>query len=75
MYLGSDDAPALESDVFAWIREREGLPQGDDASQTALAEAATGRRIDNRRLRASGWVPAYPDFRSGYLPLLAGAGV
>jgi electron-transferring-flavoprotein dehydrogenase len=70
VYLGSDDHPALESDLFAWIRERENLP--------AVAEAdgpVSGRRISNRLLRASGWTPAHPDYRSGYLRLLADAGV
>jgi len=70
IYLGSDDSPALESEVFAWIREQENLP--------AVAESegpVTGRRIGNRQLRETGWIPAHPDFRSGYLPLLADAGV
>ena len=69
VYLGSDDRPALESEVFAWIREQENLP--------AVAEAGgpvTGRRIGNRRLRETGWIPAHADFLSGYLHLLAGAG-
>jgi nucleoside-diphosphate-sugar epimerase len=70
LYLGNDDLPALECDVVAWVREREGLP--------ALAVAAgpeTGRRISNARLRASGWMPAFPDYRAGYAPLLAKPGV
>lgn len=65
LYLGSDDAPAREDAVFAWIRERRGLP--------AVAPAGgeeSGRRVDSRRLRASGWAPRYPDFRAGYAPLL-----
>ncbi|MFY2763053.1 NAD-dependent epimerase/dehydratase family protein [Arenimonas sp. MALMAid1274] len=65
LYLGSDDAPALESDVVAWIRAQEGLP--------ALAPAtgpATGRRVANTRLRATGWRPEHPDYREGYVPLL-----
>lgn len=70
LYLGSDDGPALESDVFAWIRREENLP--------VLAEVdapVSGRRISNRALRASGWLPAYPDFRSGYARLCANVGV
>lgn len=70
IYLGNDDLPALESDVFAWIRQHEQLP--------ALAEAqgpVSGRRVDNRKLRNAGWRPAHGDFRAGYGPLLAGAGV
>lgn len=70
LYLGSDDAPVLESELLAWIRAREGLP---DASARAGPEG--GRRIRNARLRASGWQPAFPDYRSGYEALLTGPGV
>jgi len=70
IYLGSDDRPALESDVLAWMRAQEKLP-----NIAATGGAESGRRISNQRLRDSGWAPAHADFRSGYLPLLAGAGV
>ncbi len=70
LYLGSDDAPALESDVLAWIREREGLP-----AVAPAAGEASGRRVRNGRLRAGGWVPAHADYRSGYAGLLAKPGV
>jgi electron-transferring-flavoprotein dehydrogenase len=61
LYLGNDDLPALESEVLAWLREREGLPRS--ALETSTE---SGRRVCNARLRASGWTPAYPDFRAGY---------
>lgn len=61
LYLGSDDAPALECEVLAWLREDEGLP-----AIPLPAGVASGRRIANTRLRASGWQPRFPDFRSGY---------
>jgi electron-transferring-flavoprotein dehydrogenase len=70
VYLGSDDRPALETEVLAWIRAQEKLP-----NIAAAAGPESGRRISNRRLRDSGWTPAHPDFRSGYLHLLADAGV
>ena len=68
--LGSDDRPALESEVQAWLRAREGLPP---AAQDTSPE--TGRRVSNARLRASGWNPAYPDYRAGYSELLSQASV
>lgn len=70
VYLGSDDQPALECEVLAWIREREGLP----AIATTTSDES-GRRVANGRLRRSGWMPGHPDYRSGYLPMLAGPGV
>jgi electron-transferring-flavoprotein dehydrogenase len=70
LYLGSDDSPALESELLAWIRAQENLP-----NIVAAAGPESGRRVSNRRLRDSGWLPTHPDFRSGYLRLLADAGV
>ena len=70
VYLGSDDRPALESEVQTWLRAREGLPP---AAQDTSPE--TGRRVSNARLRASGWNPAYPDYRAGYSELLSQASV
>ena len=70
LYLGNDDAPCLEREVQAWVREREGLP--------ALAPRqgpVSGRRVANTRLRGSGWAPAFADFRAGYAGLLAPPGV
>ena len=69
-YLGSDNQPALECDVMAWLREREGLP-----AIATPAGAETGRRVCNARLVHSGWAAQHGDFRSGYLPLLAMPGV
>lgn len=62
--LGNDDAPALECDVQAWLREREGL-----LPAAAGDGPESGRRVCNARLRALGWTPAFPDFRAGYAML------
>ena len=66
LYLGSDALPALESEVLAWVREREGLPP-----VAAVPAPVSGRRVDSARLRASGWSPRYPDYLRGYADLLA----
>lgn len=70
LYLGNDDLPVPEHEVLAWVRAREGLP-----AVAPAGGATTGRRVRNARLRASGWVPRHPDFRSGYQGMLAAAGV
>lgn len=68
LYLGSDDQPVRECDLQDWLRAREELP--------AVAHATgpdSGRRVRNQRLRATGWVPACPDFRAAYAgPLVPG---
>jgi electron-transferring-flavoprotein dehydrogenase len=70
LYLGNDNEPALEAEVFAWIRDMEKL-----ARVVAADTPLSGRRVNNRRLRDTGWAPAFPDFRSGFLQPLANAGV
>ena len=70
LYLGNDDGPALESDVLGWMRAREDLPP-----VPPIPGPETGRRVSNARLRASGWRPTHPDYRSGYAGLLGDAGV
>lgn len=61
LYIGTDDRPALEHEVLAHLRERLGLPPLPPA-----AGPTTGRRLRNAALRATGWSPAFPDFRAGY---------
>ena len=62
LYVGTDDEPALLGDVAAHLAHRLGAP-APPATDLALA---TGKRLSNARLRATGWVPAYPSYREGY---------
>lgn len=66
LYLGNDDRPARDAEVLAWVRASEGLP-----AVAPLPGPDAGRRVSNTRLRATGWAPAFPDYRAGYGPLLA----
>lgn len=65
LYLCSDDLPAREDEVLAWLRARMGLPP-----LAIVSEPESGRRVSNTRLRRSGWAPRWPDYRSGYGALL-----
>ena len=64
VYLGNDDEPVRECDLQDWLRQREEL-----APITHLDGPESGRRVRNQRLRATGWVPAHPDFRAAYADL------
>lgn len=75
LLLANDDLPALEQEVLAWLRDRQGLPPLAAAGADPGAGPATGRRVANARLRATGWAPAFPDYRAGYASLLSGPGV
>lgn len=62
LYVGTDDEPALLGDVAALIA------LGLDAPTPPATDPdrATGRRLSNARLRATGWAPEYPTYREGY---------
>lgn len=62
VYLATDDEPALLGDVTAHLAHRSDVP----APHPGERARAHGKRISNARLRASGWVPAYPTYREGY---------
>lgn len=68
LYVVSDDCPAPRYDVIEWLAAEQGGP-----APLALndANASQGKRIDNRRLRASGFNLRYPDYRAGYRAVLA----
>lgn len=57
----SDDEPCLQLQVANWIRAGHQLPPLPN-----FHEAPSGRRISNRRLRASGWKPSFPSYRESY---------
>jgi nucleoside-diphosphate-sugar epimerase len=62
LYVGTDDEPALLGDVAAHLAQHLGAP----APPAPDPARATGKRLSNARLRATGWVPEYPTYREGY---------
>ena len=61
-----DDTPASRAEILDWLSARLGLPL---SSSPATAEPRRGRsnkRVSNAKLRALGWVPAYPSYREGF---------
>ena len=63
LYIASDDLPAPRYEVVEWLAREQGA-----TAPTALTDphASRGKRVDNRRLRDSGFVMSYPDYRAGY---------
>lgn len=63
-----DDEAAAQPDVLDWLAARMGLlPLPREASD----HAKDNKRVQNHALRATGFVPDYPDFRAGYGAMLA----
>ena len=61
LYCASDSAPSLEHEVIDGLRATLGLP-----ALGAADGPLSGKQVLNTRLRATGWAPHYPDWRSGY---------
>jgi nucleoside-diphosphate-sugar epimerase len=67
LYLGVDDTPLPLDQLYDHLASLIGAPPAADGP----APAAVGsKRLSNARLRASGFVPRWPDSRDGYAALL-----
>ena len=75
LLLLSDDAPALDSEVIAFIAQQLGVP-APAAPEGGPTPAARGghKRCRNGLLRATGYRLRYPSYREGYGAMLAAAG-
>jgi nucleoside-diphosphate-sugar epimerase len=63
LYLASDDLPAPRYELVEWLAKA----QGGTAPKGLVDEnAGSGKRINNQRLRDSGFCLSYPDYRAGY---------
>jgi nucleoside-diphosphate-sugar epimerase len=70
-YIGADDTPLPLDTLYDHIAGVAGCPLPAEGP----APAGVGsKRLCNARLRASGFVPAWPDARDGYAALLTGPG-
>ena len=70
-YIGVDDDPAPLADVVAWLRGYMGVTEWSDEQRVRRTGS---KRCSNARVRALGWVPAYPSYKEGYAAILQGRG-
>ncbi len=63
LYLATDDLPAPRFEVIEWLAKAQGK-----SAPTGLTDehASRGKRVNNQRLRDSGFRMTYPDYRAGY---------
>jgi nucleoside-diphosphate-sugar epimerase len=71
--LLSDDEPAPQRDVTAFIAARLGVPLPVGPANEAPAARGGDKRCNNARLRATGYALAYPTYREGYAAMLLAA--
>jgi nucleoside-diphosphate-sugar epimerase len=63
VYVASDNLPAPRYEVVEWLAKAQGKPVPEGLT---VEHANRGKRVDNQRLRDSGFRMTYPDFRAGY---------
>lgn len=69
LYVGADDTPLTLAELYDHLATLIGAPLPSDGQ----APVGIGsKRLSNARLRASGFVPQWPDARAGYAALLGG---
>jgi len=66
----TDDRPATQRELYGWIADyfRVPLPPIGPANFDRK-RGWTSKRVSNAKLRATGWKPIYPDFRSALATL------
>jgi nucleoside-diphosphate-sugar epimerase len=72
-----DDTPAPRAEILDWLSERLGIPLSNSAPSPESKRGRSNKRVSNVKLRALGWVLAYPSYREGFarsvLPALEGS--
>jgi nucleoside-diphosphate-sugar epimerase len=73
IYNVADDRPATQREIYGWLAEYFGKPLPPCAEPDAGRKRGwTSKRVSNAKLRASGWAPRHPDYRSALPALAAG---
>ncbi len=65
-----DDSPAPQHEVDRWLAAALSVSVEEDPDSVAQSGQRGHKRVSNRRLRSSGYVLRYPDYRSGYTAAL-----
>ncbi len=61
-----DDGPMMQRACYEWLAQKLARPvPATTEGVAARKRGASNKRVSNRKLRALGWEPLYPDFRSG----------
>ncbi|WP_420554760.1 SDR family oxidoreductase [Neptuniibacter marinus] len=66
IYLATDDTPATMYDVTHWMAQR----LNTKITSESATRRAGSKRCSNRRLKESGYIFKYPNYKEGYTALL-----
>ena len=65
-YIVTDDMPTLQYTVLTWLASQMGI----DVSRIQPPDTNGGKRLSNKRLRATGFQLQYPNYQIGYQKVL-----
>lgn len=65
-YIVSDDMPTQQYEVLQWLAQQQGV----DASHIKNPPVSGGKRLNNKRLRDTGFQLQYPNYQVGYSHIL-----
>lgn len=68
-YVVTDSLPVSQHEVLHWLAAQLGI----EPLPAAIPAVTSGKRLGNQRLQQTGFQLRYPDYRSGYASLMAGA--
>jgi nucleoside-diphosphate-sugar epimerase len=74
VYIAVDDLPAPRYEVESWLAAEMGVQVSVDpplAAEPARQNSTGHKRCSNKALHASGYTLMFPDYKSGYGPLIA----
>ncbi|MDJ0788781.1 MAG: SDR family oxidoreductase [Myxococcota bacterium] len=75
VYVGVDEHPAPEREVFEWLAERLGAPAPEPGPLDPQSRrGSANRRASSQKLRRAGYRFRFPTYREGYAALLASEG-
>ena len=68
LYVAVDDEPTHHHEVMVWLKEQ--LGQKPPELETVPEDSSKGKRCSNERLKRTGYVFRYPNYKEGYSELI-----
>lgn len=66
-YIVTDDVPTQQYEVLIWLANQQKI----DTANIKIPLAQGGKRLSNKRLRATGFTLQYPNYQAGYSHVFA----
>ncbi len=64
IYNVADNEPLPRNEALRWLARELDLPEPPAGESPGRRRSASNKRVSNRKLRAAGWSPRFPDFQT-----------